>query len=304
MIIEEEDKMRVIDFHTHIDDILYGGDLVEPYSEMVWTPGDIFEWSGYRVSGLKGLFHKLSHHLEVLYIHHRMQFGTKENLARFMERYGVEKSVLLPIAPLTDGLRYLRKVKGDGRFIVFASVSPYDSDKERHLKAQVDGGCVGIKLHPILQNASAEHKGYFEIMELARGYKLPVIFHSGVISYYPAYQWVRYGYGEPRRYEKLISGFRDLRIILAHLGMRQWEQVLDLGRRYDNVYVDGSNQRLSVLKKAVLAFGKERMLFGSDFPASHQSTPIKIGLKLTEGDDDFRERFFYKNALSLLSGVK
>jgi len=292
--------MRIIDFHTHIDDILYGGELIEPYSELVWTPGDIFEWSGYRVAGLKGPLEKLSHHIEAIYIHHRNQFGTLQNILRFMEKCQIEKSVLLPIAPFTDGMQYLKKIKDIPSLISFASVHPKDADKESKLKSQLDAGCRGVKLHPPLQNCPPDHQGYFEILEIVRDYNVPVIFHTGIVHYYIAYQPTRYSYGEPRKYEKLIQAFADVPIVLAHLGMRQAEQVLELAGKYDNIFADSSNQTLKMLKKAVKIMGKDRLLFGSDFPFSRQSVPISIGLKLVEKDDEFKEKFFWKNAKELL----
>ena len=292
--------MKIIDFHTHIDDILYGGEIVEPYSEMVWTPANIFEASGYRVGGLGGPFEKLTHHLEVIYIHHRIQFGTLENLLKFMDQYQVEVSVLLPIAPLTDGFQYLKKARDNSRLVCFASVHPEDAEKEKKLKDQLASGCVGVKLHPPLQNCPPDHPGYFEILEILKPKPVPVIFHTGIVHYYPAYQPIRYGYGEPKKFEKLIQAFPEIPIVMAHLGMRQAEQVLELGRKYHHLYVDGSNQRLKVLKQAVDAFGKDRLIFGSDFPASRQGTPIKIGLKLTKNDPEFQEKYFWKNAQSLL----
>jgi uncharacterized protein len=295
--------MKVIDFHSHIDDILYGGEIVEPYAERAWTPGNIFEVTEYRVEGLHWPFIPfgfISHHLEALYVAHHIHSGTIENLKTCMDLYGVDQTVLLPIAPHTDALEYLRKAGNDKRFIVFASVSPYDPDKEKKLKAQIDAGCRGLKLHPVLQNAPPDHPGYFEILEIFRKYKMPVLVHCGVVAYYVTYQPRRYGYGEPLKFEKLIQAFPDTAIVMGHMGMKQGEQVISLAAKYSNIFADSSNQRLSRLKKAVCAFGKDRLLYGSDWPTSRQVVPIKIGMKFTEGDREFREKFFYKNALSLL----
>ena len=292
--------MNIIDFHSHIDDILYGGEIVEPYSKRPWTPGNIFEVSEYRIAGMKWPFEFISHHLEAIYVAHHIQFGTIENMKKSMEQFGVTQSVLLPIAPMTDGFQYLKKAKDDKRFFVFASVSPHDPDKEKKLKAQIEAGCVGLKLHPVLQNASPEHQGYFEILEIFRKYKMPVLFHSGIVVYYVAYQPRRYGCGEPAKFEKLIKAFPDIPIVMGHMGIKQGEQVIELARKYDNIYADGSNQRLSLLKKALPAFGKHRLMFGSDWPTSRQIIPIRIGIKLTKGDPEFQEKFFFKNARSIL----
>ena len=173
--------MKIIDFHSHIDDILFGGDIVEPYFKRPWTPGNLFEISEYRIEGFKGPLEIISHHLEAMYVAHHIQFGTIENMRQSMDAYGVTKTVLLPIAPMTDGFSYLKKAKGNDRFIVFAGVSPHDPDKEKKLKAQMEMGCAGLKLHPVLQNASPDHKGYFEIMEIWRQYKKPVLFHCGIV---------------------------------------------------------------------------------------------------------------------------
>lgn len=291
--------MRVIDFHTHIEDILYGGDLIEPYKELVRTPGDIFEASSFRIGGLKGPFEKISHHLEAIYIHHRINYGTIANLEKSMEKYKVDVSVLLPIAPLTTAKQYLEKVKDSKKFLLFGSVSPYDMDKEKKIKEQMEIGCLGLKLHPPLQNASPDHPGYFEILEAFKRYNKPVLFHTGVVSYYIVYQ-TRYLYGEPKRYEKLISAFRDIPIILGHMGLREASQAIELARKYPNLYADSSNQNFKNLKRGLNAFGQDRLLFGSDFPASRQIVPIKIGMKLTENDETFREKFFFKNAQKLL----
>ncbi len=292
--------MRIIDFHSHLGDILYGGEIVEPYSEPVWTPGDIYEASSYRLAGLPGPLKIISHHLEALYIHHRNQLGTVENMLKFMARFGVSQSVLLPIAPLTDGFQYLKKVKGDSRFIVFAGVSPYDPDKERKLKDQLSQGCRGLKLHPVLQNAPPDHPGYFEILEIFKSYQLPVLFHCGIASYYPAYQPVRYSYGDPRKFEKIIRAFPEMPMVMGHLGMKQGESVIELAKKFANIFADGSNQTLARLKKAAPVLGKDRLMFGSDAPFSRQSIPIRIGLKLTKGDREFQEKFFWKNAADLL----
>lgn len=293
--------MNIIDFHSHIDDILYGGEIVEPYSRRAWTPGNIFEVSEYRVTGMKGPLEFISHHLEAIYVAHHLQFGTIENLKMTMEQYGVTRSVLLPIAPMTDGFQYLKKAKGDPRFMAFASVSPYDPDKENKLKAQIEQGCAGLKLHPVLQNAPPDHPGYFEILEIFRKYKMPVLFHSGIVAYYITYQPRRYGYGEPLKFEKLIKAFPDIPIVMGHMGIQQGDQVIDLARKYDNIFADSSNQRLSMLKKALPAFGKDRLMFGSDWPTSRQMIPIRIGMKLTKGDPEFQEKFFSKNAQGLLT---
>jgi len=292
--------MKIIDMHSHIDDIIYGGEIVEPYSKRAWTPGNLFEVSEYRIAGLAGPLGIISHHLEAIYISHHIQFGKVQNLLQCMDLYGVSKTVLLPISPMTEGLEYLKKARGNDRLVVFASVSPYDPDKEKKLKAQMDQGCLGLKLHPVLQNASPEHPGYFEILEIFRKYKMPVLFHCGIVAYYIAYQPIRYSYGDPLKFEKLIQAFPDIPIIMGHMGMKQGEAVIELAGKYDNLYADCSNQRLSRLKKAVPVFGKDRLMFGSDWPTSRQLIPIRIGLKLTEGDSEFREKFFFKNAESLL----
>jgi len=296
--------MKIIDFHSHIDDILCGGDIIDPYVKRVWTPGDIFPASEYRVAGMKGPFAKISHHLEAIYIGHHLQYGTIDNMAREMKEFGVDKSILSPIAPLTDGFQYLKKVKGDKRFLVFASVSPHDPDKEKKLKAQMDAGCAGLKLHPVIQNAAPDHQGYFELLEIFRPYKLPVLVHSGVVSYYVAYQPVRYSYGQPKKFEKLIQAFPDVAMVMGHMGMKEGRQVIEFARNYSHIYADGSNQKLTLLKEGLDAFGEDRLMFGSDWAFSKQSVPISIGMKLTAGNPGFREKYFWKNATSLIPKLK
>ena len=89
----------IIDVHTHVGDILFGHDLVDPYQEVPLTPGWITEVTGYRTSSPPPGFQTVSRYLEVIHNHQRNNMATPENLVKHSIPYGIATSVLQPIEP-------------------------------------------------------------------------------------------------------------------------------------------------------------------------------------------------------------
>ena len=100
--------------------------------------------------------------------------------------------------------------------------------------------------------------------------------------------------------EELFKALPDMKIVVAHLGaygLYDWS--IDMMKKYDNVYYDISAYRSGMLRDAVDKVGKERILYGTDYPG-YDPAPF-INSVLSSGlTDDEQEFIFYKNAERLL----
>lgn len=108
----------------------------------------------------------------------------------------------------------------------------------------------------------------------------------------------------PTRYEDmrtLAQTLPHLKIVYAHLTGD--EEQLEMTRRYDNVHYDvsaSSGNSPYMLRYALNRVGRERILYGSDYPGynpiMHKTTVLTSGLTEKE-----IESVFYRNARRLLN---
>ena len=310
--------MKMIDIHTHVGDLIYGQPLDEAYEEPVWTPVAFMEWNGFRTNQPPPGLRTLSRYLEIIHIHHRNNLATEKNLRRFAARAGVTHAVLQPIEPLRrteDNLVLCaaasERAKGkaspapagtDGgaiQIFTFASVDPRDPDRLRKLERYMAAGCLGLKLHPIVQNLPLTDPAWFEMVEALSPYRKPVLIHSGQATYYiPHFR--RTAYGDARTFTKLIAAFPEQPFILAHHNLGEPEVVWALAKQYANVYADSSFQPAAVIRRAFSEMGEDRVLYASDFPFTLPYYAVKVGMQATKGNDKRREKFFCHNAESLI----
>jgi uncharacterized protein len=229
----------------------------------------------------------------------RLSMGCKENLLRYMDKNGIDRSVVLPVAPFSNGEEYLRECAGEPRLIPFASVHP-SGDWEKELHAAMEGGCKGLKIHPILQRIAPEDRFFFDLLEAFAPYRRPVIAHTGEFDYYVA----RDGYasfGDIRRLEKMITAFREVPFILGHTGLYYPERAIELARRYAHIFLETSFQPLRVVREALKVAGRERVMYGSDWPESDPKYALRIARKAAGEDEELLEKITGGNILSLVS---
>lgn len=229
----------------------------------------------------------------------RLSMGCKDNLLRYMDKNGIDKSVVLPVAPFVSPEYYLEECRGEERLIPFTSVHP-SGDWEKELRGAMEGGCKGLKIHPILQRLAPEDPFYFELLEAFAPYGRPVIAHTGEFDYYIVKDGCA-AYGDTLRFEKLVAAFPQVPFILGHMGLYYPEKALELARRHENVYLETSFQTLRNVKEAIKVAGRERVMFGSDWPESDSKYALKIARKATGEDAELRERLTGANILALVS---
>jgi uncharacterized protein len=248
----------------------------------------------------------ITRYLEVIHNQQRNNLGTQYNLLRYACDARVTHCAILPIEPFVKTSEILtlcraheESTRGLPRLLPFASVDPRDPDRAANLHNHMQAGCLGLKLHPIIQNMPMTDPVWFEIVEEYRRYSKPVIMHAGVSQYYIP-KMRREQYGLVGTYEKIVSTFPDVPFIFAHMGMLEFELVWEFAKKYENVYVDTSFQCAKNIRNAFKHMGQDRVLYASDFPFSLPRYAVRVGMVATKDSSSLREKFFFGNAEALI----
>lgn len=165
------------------------------------------------------------------------------------------------------------------KFIGFGSVNPNKDESyvEAKLKEIDMLGLKGVKMLPTLQMFSpSENKNFEKICEYCEKEKKVLLYHTGC----DPGPWETAELSEdanPKYLKPVLERYKPL-VVLAHTGSYSaykpgiwFEEALELGKRFDNVYFDSaavssfiySEKTLMRIKSEV---GLDRLLYGSDYP--------------------------------------
>ena len=300
----------IIDMHTHLGDILYLGggelifkkgvkkkvhlDLVSLSEAMLFKTNAVMEW----------LMDNLLEDQITEACRSRNKTATLENMRSSMNEAGVEKNVCLPIAPNLNFEDLLDAAEFDAGIIPFTSVNfSTDHDIGTALKSDVKRGAKGLKLHPIIQKEPLTSQKTFEAVEAFSPFNLPVLFHSGIQSYYLGEEKVTVqdpSYGELRYARELVGAFPGVSFIAGHAGLFQCRDTMEMLGSFKNVYVDTSFQAPSRVKDLIRVFGPEKVMYGSDWPWGSRIAAMAATKKACAGDKSLEKLIFEENARQLL----
>lgn len=221
---------------------------------------------------------------------------TVPNLTREMAEVGVAASVLLPIDfPVlsSNAESYLEVAAKSPSLPSLGSVHPYARDMAGKMRRQKAAGARGIKFHPAVQLVAPDHERAIALFDEAGRLDLPVLMHCGPVG-------IDTDGAKERchvpRYEEALRRCRHTTFILGHSGALEFEDALDLCRRYENAYLEISCQSLGNVCRIASEAPSERIMFGSDWPFYHQAIPLAKALIATEGKPDVRRRLLWENA--------
>lgn len=275
----------VVDMHCHVGDASIPDQIAERGSQNL------------RVQQVYESFQKLQKHVGwhggVLALN-----GTPENYMKIMEASGTDLSVFAMLSFSEDlggvelssseflaGIisKYPRE-----KYLAYAGVDPRLPDKEKEEKIDQyikRDGFIGIKLNPndwgtFPLNDPRTWAIYKKCDELG----VPVHIHtgldpSGVIAY-----------GNPMLLESIALKHPNLKLILEHYGFPWKYEAYAMCRRYDNVYLTLAwhfndlvhhNKFLAwqELEEMRIHAGIDKILYGSDFPASPNQKEVVSFLK-------------------------
>jgi uncharacterized protein len=171
------------------------------------------------------------------------------------------------------------------KFIGFCSVDPNHPDAVSELKKCIqDLHMKGLKLSPVYQNFDPNSDKAYKVFEAAQELSIPVIIHQATTFLRRAP--LKFAY--PSLIDSVATTFKDLKIILAHLGHPWEDEAIVVIRKHPNVYADISALtprpfRLYQKLISCIEYGvADKLLFGSDFPFTKPHQAIKDLLNLNK----------------------
>jgi len=180
--------------------------------------------------------------------------ASPENILRYMDKYEVEKTVLLASYFPHKGsgisnyrlVRWLDRVDPNrDRFLMFGSLdaASYLNMGLNELQDLAAAKLIcGIKIYTCYQDIDIYDSKFSQVMGLARSYGFPVMFHTG-----HSYACRRkYGKDSPaplytaQDFHDFAHQWRDINLILSHMSKPFFKEILDLCSVHPNVFTDMS----------------------------------------------------------------
>ncbi|MBX5459692.1 MAG: amidohydrolase [Steroidobacteraceae bacterium] len=160
--------------------------------------------------------------------------------------------------------------------IPFASIDPAKGKMgAREARRLIDEyGVRGFKFHPSLQGFYPNDRSAYVLYEVIAEAKLPALFHTGqtgVGARVRGGMGVRLKYSNPMYLDDVAVDFPDMTIVLAHPSFPWQDEALAVATHKPNVYIDLSGWSPKYFPANLVQYSntllKDRVLFGSDYPA-------------------------------------
>ena len=247
--------------------------------------------------------------------------GTLSGLIESMKNFGVDYSVILPVATkpeqvikINDNAAQINEKFFDAGIISFAGIHPNFENFSGELNRVKNLGFKGIKIHPVYQNENLDDKKFLRIFYRAAELDLIVITHAGLDIGFP--NVIRC---TPKMARHVVEEIGDFKFILAHMGgWKSWDEVATelcgLNIFIDTAFSTGliptelnfyDAEEVQMLDaenfmNLYKIFGADKILFGSDSPWDSQNSPIDFIKKLPISNLD-KEKILGLNAAKLLN---
>ncbi|MCL2492298.1 MAG: amidohydrolase family protein [Coriobacteriia bacterium] len=212
--------------------------------------------------------------------------GTVSGLLVNMDRWGIDRSVLLPVVTKESQTRntneWAASCRSD-RIAAFGSIYPHSSHYQDDIDHAVELGLPGLKFHAEYQDFIVDDPWMLRVYDYAFSKGLILIHHGG---FDPGFEEPYKS--SPMRFANVVDAMRGGTLVVAHLGGHaQWDDV----ERYlvgTDVYLDTSMgleyYDHAQFLRIVDDHGAERILFGSDAPWSSAGAEIEIMRSLPLSD--------------------
>ena len=228
--------------------------------------------------------------------------GTLSATEKLMREQGVDKFVALNIAVSPRTERHVNdfaiSLLSEENVIPFGSVHPYSENAFAELDRLKEAGVKGIKFHNEYQDVFVDDPKAVRIYRACAERGLIMLFHGGADrGFAPPVK------AEPRRIRRVCEAFPEAKIVVAHLGGQDMQEEAIGQLVHTNAYIDVSFAAASASaergRESVLAFGADRVLFGSDCPWDTPAHTL-AWLESMELGEEIMRRICSENALRLL----
>ncbi len=229
--------------------------------------------------------------------------GTISATRQLLESWRVDLGVMLNIATnpkQQTNVNNFAARHNHGNILSFGSVHPDAPNKvEEVYRIKNELGLKGLKFHPDHQGFCPDDPKIFPVYEVCQQLDMPVVFHTGYDPYSPYFI-----HATPLRIAKVAQAFPHLTIIAAHMGGFMVDEAERFAlKKYENLFFDTAftchYYDPSTLTRNILAFGSERVLFGSDCPWAPSDQMFAL-VEQTALSDRQKEQIYSANAKRLL----
>ena len=243
-----------------------------------------------------------------------------DSLMGEMYNHDVEKTVVLATyfphkQSGISNFRLANWINNNPKFVMFGSLDfeHYFYQGYNELEEMADRKMIkGIKIYTGYQEIELESDNFEKVVDLAREYSLPLMFHCG------------YSYASMRKYGKIAitkvlcpgdiepvaCDNRDVNFILSHLGKPSFDKLRQVVKENSNVYTDISGiidskyhaheipMCVDQIKSILYEAGPKKLLFGTDFPVqTHEHSIRFIEESMDKFSLDDKQDVYYNNAL-------
>lgn len=249
--------------------------------------------------------------------------GSLTGLLNSMNKFGVDKSVILPVATnsaqvekINNSAATLNEKYFERGIISFASIHPDFENYRAELSRLKNLGFKGIKIHPVYQNTNLDDKKYLRIFYRTAELDFIVVTHAGLDIGFPGVVKC-----SPQMSKNVVDEIGEFKFVLAHMGgWKNWDDVLNIlaGKKIfiDTAFSTGKitprsdsisawrDEDLKMLTaenflQFIKTFGADKILFGSDSPWSNVGTSIDFIKNLPINDAE-KNKILGENAETLL----
>jgi predicted TIM-barrel fold metal-dependent hydrolase len=302
---------KIIDLHAHLGDCFYpgGGRLIDQKGV---KPRYMFDIIGiaekfYKNTVIKSgkIGYLLNKPLIASALRKRNRTATLENWRQSIDQAGIWRSVCAACEPFTSFADIQAALKKEDRIIPFTGVDfEHEERFEEKLVQDVERGARGLKLHPILQRIRLNSEKVYHVIEAFAPHEFPVNFHCGVVSIYAKSDALRKTerpeYGSVSDAAEMVRAFPNVKFLATHAGIFEFSKFIELFGKFKNVWVDGTAQPTSHIRKLIKIFGPDRVVFASDWPYGDRSVMLKLTKNACDGDPFLERKVLCENAMELL----
>lgn len=204
-----------------------------------------------------------------------------------------------------NGKGYKPELSSHGVIQCFGAVANSDlKTVEAGLKAH-HFRCIKVYLGYVHQFAN--HPAYRALYQLARKYKVPVVFHTGDTYSIKG----KLKFADPLTVDEVAVDFPDVTFVIAHIGNPWIQSAAEVAYKNPNVYLDGSALMIgdlsrlsdealeeSVVKPLRWTWGyledPSKLMFGSDWPLTEIAPYVRAFKKAIPREH--WSKVFYENA--------
>lgn len=225
--------------------------------------------------------------------------------------YPIDEPYIVPTPAVNDETAAFVNAYPE-KYLGFVTVHPHDPKMlEEVERGTQDLGFRGIKLGLNYQNVDPLGPEAFRLYAHAQAHRLPMLFHQGTSPV----RFADIDSAHPRHTDRIAMAFPELTIIMAHVGHPWQVDALVVARKHPNVWADVSGCVLRPwgLWNALVAATEwnvlDKLLFGSDFPASTPAETMERlravnsvvgGTGLPRVSEEKIEEIIHRDSLALL----